>query len=436
MLAATGVQGIPSALMGLWLCEVKIAVVGAGISGLSAAYLLSRSHAVTLYEQNVRLGGHAHTHDVVIDDRVFPVDTGFMVFNERTYPYFTRLLAELAVASRPSEMSFGVRCRRCELEFSSVGLDGLFAQRSRLLRPAHWRLLADILKFFRLGRLALESGGERRTLGEFLDQGGFGDQLARHFVLPMGGAIWSASPREMRRFPVVSYLRFMQNHGLLAISGQPSWRTIVGGSAVYVSALAERLGTGVRAGVPVRAVVRHDDGVSVRTDDGTVTGHDAIVIATHADEALAVLADASPSERDALGRFRYSVNDTWLHSDNRCLPAASSAHASWNCDLADCRDPGSALSVTYDINRLQGHRAGRALLCTLNPIEPVQGETLARMAYAHPILDATAIDGQGLVSRLNGERRTWFCGAHLRYGFHEDGMASAVAVAREFGVEF
>jgi predicted NAD/FAD-binding protein len=415
---------------------VRIAVVGAGISGLSAAYLLARSHSVTLYEQEARLGGHAHTHDVVIDGRTFAVDTGFMVFNAQTYPNFVRLLAELGVESRPSDMSFSVRCRRCGIEYSSVGLDGLFAQRSRLLSGGHWRLLADILKFFRLGRRALAAGLETRTLGEFLDQNRFGEQLARHFVLPMGGAIWSASPQEMRRFPAASYLRFMDNHGLLAAAGQPQWRTIPGGSRTYVAALARRLGSGVRAGTPVRAVARSDRGASITTADGTVSEHEAVVVATHADQALALLADPSPRERDALGRFRYSANDTCLHSDERFLPAEPHARASWNCDLADCQDPNSPISVTYDLNRLQGHRPGRALLCTLNPIEPVAGETIARMTYTHPILDAAAIEGQGLVSGLNGERRTWFCGAHLRYGFHEDGMASAVAVARGLGVEF
>jgi predicted NAD/FAD-binding protein len=415
---------------------VRIAVVGAGISGLSAAYLLARSHTVTLYEQDTRLGGHAETHDVVIDGRTFPVDTGFMVFNTRTYPNFCRLLDELGVQSRSSDMSFSVRCRRCGLEYSSVGIDGLFAQRSRVLSGGHWRLLSDIRRFFRLGRLALAGGLETRTLGEFLDQGGFGDQLARHFVLPMGGAIWSASPREMRRFPAASYLRFMANHGLLAAVGQPQWRSVLGGSRSYVLALAARLGPHVHTGTPVRAVSRHDRGVSITAVDGTATQHDAVVIATHADQALAMLADSSPRERDALGRFRYSTNDTWLHSDERFLPEEPYARASWNCDLADCRDPGSPLSVTYDLNRLQGHRPGRALLCTLNPLAAVAGRPIARMSYTHPILDAAAIEGQGLISGMNGERRTWFCGAHLRYGFHEDGVASAVTVARGFGVEF
>lgn len=405
------------------------------MSGLTAAWLLSRRHAVTLFEQETRLGGHAHTHELRIGERSYAVDTGFMVFNARTYPTFTRILGELGVESRASDMSFSVRCRRCALEFSSVGLDGFFAQRRRLAAPPHWRLLADIQRFFRQGREALASGHESRTLGEFLDQGGFGDQLARHFVLPMGGAIWSASAADLRAFPVASYLRFMENHGLLATSGQPRWRTVRGGSRTYVAAMAAPLAGAVRTGVPVRALIRHDAGVTVRLADDATSEHDAVVVATHADQARALLADPTPAERDALGRFRYSVNDTWLHADTALLPDEPTARASWNCDLADCRDPGSPVSVTYDLNRLQGHRPGQPLLCSLNPVAPIQGEPLARITYTHPILDGPAIEGQALLSRLNGERRTWYCGAHLRYGFHEDGVVSAVAVARGLGVE-
>jgi predicted NAD/FAD-binding protein len=413
---------------------VKIAIVGAGVSGLSAAYLLARTHDVTLFEAEGRLGGHAHTHDIAVGGGSVPVDSGFMVFNERTYPFFIGLLDELGVASRPSDMSFSVRCRRCALEFSSAGLDGIFAQRSRLLSAAHWRLVADIFRFFRLGRATLASGHESRTLGEFLDEGGFGDQLARHFVLPMGGAIWSASSEDMRAFPAASYLRFMDNHGLLAASGQPRWRTIVGGSRVYVDAMARRLNGRVRLAAPVRTIVRHERGVWVTAEGQVPLEYDAVVIATHADQALRLLADPSPQERDALGRFRYSVNDTWLHGDERLLPGEPYARASWNCDLADCRDPRSAVSVSYDLARLQGHRASRAILCSLNPLTAPAGEIDARMTYTHPILDGPAMEGQSLVSRLNGERGTWYAGAHLRYGFHEDGVVSAIAVARGLGV--
>lgn len=426
--------GISATLAGFSGFDVKIATIGAGVSGLTAAALLARAHDVTLYEAESRLGGHAHTHAVALGGRTWPVDTGFMVFNDRTYPNFIRLMDDLGIESRASDMSFSVRCRRCGLELSSRGIDGLFAQRARLLSARHWRLLRDIFRFFALGRAALARGDESRTLGAFLDEGNFGDDLARHFVLPMGGAIWSASSSDMRAFPAASYLRFMENHGLLAAGGQPTWRTIVGGSRRYVDALAARLGDGIRAGHPVVRVRREDAGVEITTAAGATERFDAVVIGTHADQALQLLADPSQEERDALGAFRYSSNDTWLHSDERFLPGEPDAQASWNCDLLDCQQPDSPVSVTYDLNRLQGHRPGQALLCSLNPLQGIEGPVHARMHYTHPILDGPAIAAQPRVTALNGQRRTWYCGAHLRYGFHEDGVMSALAVVKGFGL--
>lgn len=406
------------------------------MSGLSAAYILSRAHDVTLFEKDNRLGGHAHTHGLTLAGQSWPVDTGFMVFNPGTYPNFIRLLDQLGIASRESDMSFSVRCRRCRVEFSSVGLRGLFARPASLASVSHWRMLADVLRFFSVGRRALATGSaDGRSLGQFLTAGGFGPGLIRHFVLPMGGAIWSAPGADIRAFPAVSFLRFLDNHGLLRATGQPAWRTIAGGSARYVSAIAARLGAGVRIATPVRSVIRDDTGVTVATAAGTAYRFDRVVIATHANEALALLGDASPVEVEALSRFRYSVNDTWLHSDEGVLPEARAARASWNCELADCTDEASAVAVTYDLNRLQGHAPGRPLLCSLNPLTPIRGDVLARMTYAHPVLDAAAFAGQTKIARLNGARHTFYCGAHLRNGFHEDGVASALAVTRAFGLD-
>jgi len=414
---------------------VRIAVVGAGVAGLSAAYVLGRAHEVTLFEKESRLGGHAHTHAVTLAGQEWPVDTGFMVFNPHTYPSFIRLLEQLGVSSRDSDMSFSVRCRRCRVEFSSVGLRGLFAQRATVASVAHWRMLADILRFFRRGREALATGTAAGTLGDFLDRGRFGTGLIRHFVLPMGGAIWSSPGADIRQFPAESFLRFLDNHGLLRASGQPTWRTIVGGSARYVAAVAARLGSGVRVSTPVRAIVRDDSGVTVATAAGTAHRFDRVVVATHANEALALLGDASRDETAALSKFRYSVNDTWLHSDDSVMPAARDARASWNCELADCSRETSGVSVTYDLNRLQGHTPGRPLLCSLNPLAPLRGEVLARMSYSHPVLDVSAFAGQAAIARLNGARHTFYCGAHLRNGFHEDGVVSALAVTKAFGLD-
>lgn len=413
---------------------MRIAVVGAGVAGLSAAYVLGRAHDVTLFEKENRLGGHAHTHSVDLGGQRWAVDTGFMVFNPDTYPNFIRMLDQLGVPSRASDMSFSVSCRRCGVEYSSAGLRGLFAQRSRVASVAHWRLLAGILRFFRLGRAALATGDASGTLGDFLDRGRFGAGLVRHFVLPMAGAIWSAPGADIRQFPADSFLRFLDNHGLLRAGGQPTWRTIVGGSARYVAAVASRLGA-VQVSTPVRAVVRDDTGVTVSTAAGTAYRFDRVVIATHANDALGLLGDPSREEFEALSRFRYSVNDTWLHSDDRVLPVAPDARASWNCELADCSRDTSPVSVTYDLARLQGHTPGLPLLCSLNPLAPIGGEVLARMTYTHPVLDVSAFAGQAAIARLNGTRHTFYCGAHLRNGFHEDGVVSALAVTKAFGLD-
>ena len=406
---------------------LRIAVIGGGVAGLTAAWRLSERHDVLLFEREPRLGGHAHTHDVTVGGRVVPVDTGFMVFNERTYPRFIEMLAALGVESRPSDMSFSVRCGRCEIEYSSAGLRGLFARPRRAFTTPHLSMLADVPRFFRTGRAALADGSAaRHTLGSFLEAHRFGEPLVRHFVLPMGGAIWSASSATMRAFPAASYLRFLENHGLLAVSGQPVWRTIVGGSRAYVSRIAAALGDGVRVGRPVTAVARTDHGALVTPAGLDPVAVDAVVVATHADEALSLLTDASAEEQAALGAFRYSVNPTVLHGDDRQLPATPAARASWNVAIADCRDEGRPVAITYDLARLQGLEGAGPMLCTLNG-EDIGAPIYAQMRYTHPILDGAALAAQPRVAALNGQRRTYYCGAHLRYGFHEDGVRAALA---------
>jgi predicted NAD/FAD-binding protein len=414
---------------------VNIALIGAGISGLGAAYLLSRSHSVRLFEREPRLGGHAHTHTVTVDGRTWVVDTGFLVYNERTYPNFIRLLSQLGVQGTPSDMSFSVRCRRCGLEYASPSLRTLFAQPWRVADPRHLRLLLDITRFFRDARAFLGSGrGPDVPLGTFLDEGGYGGGLGRHFLLPMTGAIWSASFDDMRAFPARTLLQFLDNHGLLARRGAPRWYTIAGGSHTYVRAIASRLGPAVVSGEPVTAVHRTEAGAEVATAAGRRERFDKVVIATHADEALRLLADPSPRERELLGAFRYSRNRTVLHTDATALPVRRTAWASWNCDLRDCRDPRTPVSLTYHVNRLQGITGAPEFCVTLNGPEPAAGTTLAEMDYAHPILDGAAVAAQPGIAALNGERHTYYCGAHLRFGFHEDGLVSALNVAAHFGV--
>lgn len=414
---------------------MRIAVVGAGIAGLGTAYYLSPHHSVDVFEREPRLGGHAHTHTIDLEGRPVPVDSGFLVYNTRTYPHFTALLQELGVATAWSDMSFSVRCRRCDLEYASRDVGALFAQRRRFVDPRHWHLLAGIGRLFRTARAFLAgSRGYDVTLGDFLREARLDGAVARHFVLPMTGAIWSASFEEMRAFPARSILQFLDNHGLLAATGAPRWRTVVGGSASYVRALASRVSGVVRSDAPVVSIRRSDVGVAVTLGSGERLAYDKVVLATHADEALGLLDDPSPREQALLARFRYSVNDTVLHTDAEVLPTRRAAWAAWNCDLADCHDERTPVALTYHINRLQAIPGSTQVCVTLNRTEAIAGPVFARMAYTHPILDRDAVAAQADLATLSGERHTFFSGAYLRYGFHEDGLMAARAVATRLGV--
>lgn len=416
---------------------MKIAIVGSGIAGLGAAHVLAPHHDVELYERDARAGGHAHTHAIEHGGRTWALDTGFLVFNPRTYPNFVRLLDELGVASHETDMSFSARCRRCALEYSTRSLTTLFAQPWRGADPRHLRMLVDMPRFFANARRFLASErGHEVTLGAFLDEGGYGRGLARHFVLPLTGAIWSASYADMRRSPARTILQFMSNHGMLSASGHPQWRTVSGGSRTYVNAIVGRLGTRVHVGTGAVRITRHDAGVDVATSSGDVRRFDKVVIATHADQALGLLTDASDAERGALSAFRYSHNHTVLHTDVAVLPTRRSAWAAWNADVEDCTETSRPVSLTYQLNRLQGHDTSTSFNVTLNPRGAIGGDVFRKMDYTHPILDGPAIAAQARVAALNGTRHTFYCGAHLRYGFHEDGLVSALAVARALGVEW
>lgn len=415
---------------------MTIAVIGSGVAGLTAAYVLSRTHHVDLFEQEPRLGGHAHTHTVTRRGVTWAADTGFLVFNERTYPNFIRLLDQLGVASQRTEMSFGVRCRRCGLEYASRNLSSLLAQRRRVFDPSHLRMLWEIARYFRSARSFLASGrGLGMSLGQFLDDARVSAAVRRHFVLPMGGAIWSASFADMLDAPARTILQFYEQHGLLARSGAPPWRTITGGSRRYVEAIRARVSGTVRTGQAVSRIVRDATGVELHIAGMRVERYDTVVVATHADTALALLADADDAERDALSPFRYSSNRTVLHTDASVLPVNRRAWAAWNCDIDDCLDATAPVSMTYHLNRLQGVGGAEQLCVTLNGRSAVAGDVLAEMQYTHPILDRAAVAAQPRVDALNGRRRTYFCGAYLRHGFHEDGVVSAQRVAAHFGVQ-
>jgi predicted NAD/FAD-binding protein len=412
--------------------SLRVAVVGSGISGLSAAYFLSRRHRVTLFEKEKRLGGHAHTHRVPSGAGSLWMDSGFLVYNHRTYPHFVRLLAELGIEGRPSDMSFSVRCRRCRLEWASRGVDAVFAQRRRALDPRHLRMLAEIPRFNRMARAFLGADGADETLASFLERGGFSPAFSGHFLLPLIGAVWSSSFGDALQFSARSLLRFLENHGWLNLD-PPQWWTVAGGSRRYVEAIARRLGDGVQAGRGVVRVRRQPGGVFLTTDDGELERFDRVVIATHADQALALLADPGEDERRLLGAFRYSRNRTLLHTDRDSLPSSPRAWASWNMDLLDCRETGRPVGMTYHLNRLQSLPGPEQYCVTLNEPSPRPGRVIAEMDYTHPVLDATAVAAQPGLRRLSGQRNTFYAGAHLRYGFHEDGLMSAIDVAAALG---
>lgn len=416
----------------------RVAVVGCGAAGLAAAWYLARRHRVTLFERAGRPGGHVHTVEIPSGpDAGTPVDMGFIVYNERNYPRFVDLLEELEVDSQAGDMSFGYACERTGLSYAGTGLDGLFAQRSNLVRPAYWSLLAGIVRFGNVGRAALASGNgaSAGTLVEFLDRAGVDEATRRHFVLPMGAAIWSGSRNDIRDFPADHFLRFFANHGLLGLHDRPRWRTIRGGSRSWVDRLTRRIDAELVLNASVQRIRREPDGVLVDVAGADPRRFDAVVVGTHADTALHLLDEPHPDEQRLLGAWRYSRNFAWLHTDCRVLPANRRAWAAWNY-LRRAADPEHApVAVTYDMNRLQRLSTHARYLVTLNPDSSLDDDTvIEEVSFTHPVYDTTSMATQDRLSTLNGPRRTWFCGAYFRHGFHEDAVASGMSVAADFGV--
>ncbi|MEX2245085.1 MAG: FAD-dependent oxidoreductase [Dehalococcoidia bacterium] len=414
---------------------MRIAVVGAGISGLTAAYLLSRAHEVELFERNDYAGGHANTVAVREDGVEVGLDAGFVVYNEHTYPGFTKLLRELDVATQPGEMSLSVRCAACRLEYSSRGLRGMLARRRDLARPSRWMLGLDILRFYRDTRHAVESSEyERATLAEFLRARRYSGEFVRHFIVPVASAVWSTPSAEIDSFPVRHFLRFLLNHGIIGLQPAHVWRTVRGGSREYVRRMTEAL-PAVRLSAPVRRVWREADGARLAIDGAGCRTFDRVVLACHADEALALLADASEEERQALGGFSYSSHRVALHTDASLLPEREAARAAWNYATRDCRRDGRSLMMTYHLNRLQALRTPTDYCVSLNA-ERVRPETVIReMTYEHPRYTFETLAAQRAVLALDGARHTHFAGAYLGYGFHEDGYASGARVAASIGAD-
>lgn len=412
---------------------MRIAVIGAGISGLSAAWLLAHAHDVVLFEALPRLGGHANTVRVAGAGGETAVDTGFIVCNEATYPNFIALMEHLGVATRPTEMSFAVSLDRGRLEYSGTNVAGLFAQRSNLVRPRFWAMLQDIARFYRnASKDALTGGLAGISLGDYLAAGRYGIAFRDDHLLPMAAAIWSAPCAEILSYPAAAFLRFHHNHGLLQLSERPVWRTVTGGSSTYVQKLRAGFAGEVRAGSPVRQVRRGVNDV-VLSGDGWTETFDHVVFATHADQTLAMLADPGPGEIAALGAFRYSRNRAVLHGDEALMPKRRRAWASWN-HIGDRARPDAACAVTYWMNRLQDLPEARPFFVTLNPPDTLRDETIFHEeVYEHPLFDAAALEAQERLWSLQGVRRGWFCGAYFGSGFHEDGLQAGLAVAEALG---
>jgi predicted NAD/FAD-binding protein len=411
---------------------MKIAIVGTGIAGMTAAHSLHPDHDITVFEQNDYIGGHANTVVVREAQRELALDTGFLVYNERTYPTFTRLLRELGVATQPSEMSFSVRCRRCRVEYCGHSVRGLFARTDQLFRPRFHRMLFEIWRFNRTGSNWLRAPRhDESTVGSFLTTRGFSREFIRHYVTPMASAVWSSTTADVERFPLEFFLRFFDNHGMLSVADHPRWRTVTGGSREYVAALTRPFANRIRLRSPVRVIRRAPTHVELRFDDGQRTVFDKVVIATHASQALRLLADPSAAEAGALGALRYQANEAVLHTDVRMLPGNRRAWASWNYHMDDCERVEAPLPMTYYLNRLQGLNARSHYCVTLNDRGGIARDTIIRrIAYEHPLYTAASLDAQRQLQELNGQRHTYYCGAYLGHGFHEDGARSGLSVVR------
>ncbi len=414
---------------------MRIAVIGSGISGMAAAYYLSRKHEVSLFEKEDRLGGHTHTVIVESSRGPLPVDTGFIVHNDRTYPNLVKLFAELGVETQPSDMSFGVSCRRTAFEYSSRGLNGFFAQRSQIFRLDQYRLFREIVRFNREApKLLDQPDAETLALADFIRQGGYSELFTERYLYPMACAVWSMSADAIRSFPALTLVRFFDNHGMLGITTHPQWKVVRGGSHAYIPPLTAPYRERIYTGVQVRSVRRDDGGVTLEFEDRPAMSFDHVVFACHGNQILPMLDSPTDTEREILSCFATSRNEVCLHTDSSLLPRRRAARASWNYHLSG--EPGSGATLTYHMNRLQSLGVPEDYCVSVNAgslIDP--SKVLRRLIYYHPLYTREAIRAQSRWQEISGRNRTHFCGAYWFYGFHEDGLRSALRVARALGVD-
>lgn len=414
----------------------RVAVIGSGISGLSAAWLLSRSADVVIYESDSRLGGHSNTVDFEQSGGSIPVDTGFIVFNEKNYPNLTAMFDHLGVETEASDMSFAASLSNGRFEYSGSGLNGLLGQRMNVVSPRFWTMLKGLLRFYRdAPALADRTDLDHMSLGDYLDQQGYSQSFIDDHLLPMGAAIWSTTANDMREYPLVAFIRFFVNHGLVNLKGRPQWRTVTGGSRRYVQRIAEAFPGEIRLSTPVQRIERLGaSGVRVHTAGGHSEVFDDVVLACHADQALGMLADADTLESDLLGAFQYTSNLAVLHSDTDLMPKRKSVWSSWNYIGGGRSREDQALCVSYWMNRLQNLPTKTDLFVTLNPSRRIApSKVAASFDYTHPLFDTKALAAQRSLWQLQGRRGTWFCGAYFGSGFHEDGLQSGLAVAETLG---
>jgi predicted NAD/FAD-binding protein len=409
---------------------MRIAVIGSGISGMVAAYRLSRDHEVTVYESGAYVGGHTNTVDVEHEGRSYAVDTGFIVYNDWTYPRFIEILSELGVNWQPSTMSFSVRCEKTGLEYNGTNLNALFAQRRNFLRPAFLRMIKDILRFNRQAPELLRGSGAE-SLGEYLRREKYSRYFVDHYIIPMGAAIWSSRPIDMLHFPARFFVEFFANHGFLSVNERPTWRVIRGGSREYVKRLTAPYASRIHLNSPVASLQRQRHQVALRLKNGGVEHFDDVVLACHSDQALRLLSDPSREEREILGAIPYQANEALLHTDARLMPKRSLAWAAWNYHLPI--EQYERVTVTYNMNILQSIAAPAQFLLTLNRSADVDpARVIGRYVYDHPVYTSQAVAAQARRREINGARHTYYCGAYWGYGFHEDGVKSALAVVEEF----